>query len=285
MTAPRAKALGFKAVQPHGTYLEPKALQAQTQNVDRRIPISIEHQTTMRTLMHSDAQILLNQFTARRAHLGRVPGIDQHHRAPSLFRFVARVLDHLCPGDIRDAFAHSTAAADLLRLKFLKRDHLVAIDQATAALVGKILAAKSDALVDATERLLAMPILVPLLRAFGGVFELLRSFELGLVAPEKARVFDLLTLTCRQERGEPHIHADKLRSWWQTFGRDFNREGHVPLVRARAFQANRLDFALDRPVPNDLDAPDLGDDQIVASDLDPVAVLRVGDRAVAVDRL
>jgi len=99
-------------------------LEAQAQNVDRCIPISIEHETTMRTRMHSDAQILLNQFTARRAHLGCVVGVDQYHRAPSFFRFVACILDQLCPGDIRNAFAHPAAVAYLLRLKFLKRDHL-----------------------------------------------------------------------------------------------------------------------------------------------------------------
>jgi hypothetical protein len=38
-------------------------------------------------------------------------------------------------------------------------------------------------------------------------------------------------------------------------------------------------------MPHDLDAPNLGDDQVVTSDSDTVPVLRVGDGAVAVDLL
>src|SRR6266540_140216 len=136
----------------------------------------------MGTGMHPNAQILLDQLATVgvRADLGCVSGVDQYHRAPSFFRFVARILDQLCPGDIHNAFAHPTAAAHLLRLKFLERDYLIAIDQFSAALVSKILAAEPDALVNTTECLLPMPILIPLLCVFGSVLELLHSLEVGL---------------------------------------------------------------------------------------------------------
>src|SRR6266508_3628273 len=241
----------------------------------------------MGTVMHPIAQILLDQLATVGvgAHLGCVSGVDQYHRAPSLFRFVAGVLNQLCPGDIRDAFAHPTAFAHLLRLKFLKRDHLIAVDQFPAALVGKILAAKPDALVDATKRLLPMPVLVPLLRVFSCILQLLRSFEISLIASEKARVLDFFTIRSGQERLKPHIHTDYMRGRWQSSRLNLDRETDIPLVRARAFQANGLDLSLDRAMPHDLNSPDLGDDQVVPTDDYPVAILRVGDTSIAFELL
>jgi hypothetical protein len=50
---------------------------------------------------------------------------------------------------------------------------------------------------DATERLFAMPALVPLLSSLGRILQLLRLFEVGFIMPEKARVFSLLSIACR----------------------------------------------------------------------------------------
>src|SRR5262245_9263577 len=102
----------------------------------------------MGTSMYPNTQILLDQFTARRAHLGCVGGVDQYHRAPSIFRFVAGVLNQLCPSDIRNAFAHPARATHLLRLKFLKREHLERVYQTPADLMSKVLAAELNSLVN-----------------------------------------------------------------------------------------------------------------------------------------
>src|SRR5919109_1341825 len=152
----------------------------------------------MATFMHSNTQILFDQLATLgvRAHLGCVGGVDQYHRPPSLFRFAGRVLYQLCPGNIRDAFAHPSpfTCSHLLRLKFLKRDHLVGVDQVSAALVGKILAAESDSLVDTSKCLLATPVLIPLLGVFRRVLELLKALQVGFIAPEKAWVLNFLAL-------------------------------------------------------------------------------------------
>src|SRR5947207_12642963 len=90
---------------------------------------------------------------------------------------------------------------------------------------------------------------------------LLHALQVSLIAPEKARVLDLLTLRSGQKRFETHIDADNVLCGRQPLSLDFNREGDIPLVGLRAFQADGLDLPLDRTMPNDLHAPDFRDDQ------------------------
>jgi hypothetical protein len=151
--------------------------------------------------------------------------------------------------------------------------------------VSKILAAKPDPFMNTGQCLFLPGVLRPVLGLFSRILQLLRSFEIGLIASEKAWVLDFFTVRGRQERLKPHIHADYLWRRWQTFRLDLDREGDIPLIGVRTFQADGLDLAFDPSMPNDLDPPNLGDDQIVTSDLDPVAVLRVGDATVAVELL
>jgi hypothetical protein len=77
VTALPPKDGSFKAVQPHGTYLQSKVLEAQAQYVNRRILISIQDKTTIGTLMHSNTQILFDQLATVgvRAHFGCVLGL------------------------------------------------------------------------------------------------------------------------------------------------------------------------------------------------------------------
>src|SRR5262249_22063555 len=107
--------------------------------------------------------------------------------------------------------------------------------------------------------------------------------EISLILSEKARVFDFFAIRGRQKRLKSHVHANNLRRRWHPLRRDLDRKGDVPLVCARAFQADGLDLSLNWTMPNDFHAPNFRDDQVVASDRDTVPILRVGDRTIAIE--
>ena len=155
----------MRLCRPTVILLQPEVLEPQAQNVYRRVLISIKYETAMRTVMHPNTQLLLDQLTAVgvRAHLGCVAGVDQHHRSSSLFRFGARVLYQLRPSNVSNALAHPTSAAHVQRFQFFKRNYLIACYQLATLLVRKVASAVSDPLMDMGQRLLAMPVVIPLL--------------------------------------------------------------------------------------------------------------------------
>ena len=112
-------------------------------------------------------------------------GTDFEQCPASLFRFTDRHADKLAPCHIHDALTHAApfARSHLLRCKVFKHDCLIAIHQLTAALVGEVRAPVRYPFVDVGQRLLAMPVLIPLLGIFGRILELLRSFEVCFIAP------------------------------------------------------------------------------------------------------
>jgi hypothetical protein len=118
-----------------------------------------------------------DQLTTGRAQFGCVPGIDQHHRPPSLFRFGGRVLYQLPPGSIRNAFAHPTTAAYLLQLQILKGNDLEAIYQLPADLVGKVVTPEGYPLVDTSKCFRTSPMLIPLLGVFGRILSHTSNFR------------------------------------------------------------------------------------------------------------
>ncbi len=67
------------------------------QDIERRIRITIHHQPAVGTGMDALAQLLLDQFTAMGAHLGRVAGVHQDDHSASFCRFADRHTDELRP--------------------------------------------------------------------------------------------------------------------------------------------------------------------------------------------
>src|SRR6266511_917642 len=101
----------------------------------------------MRAGMGTVTQFLLDEFTAMGAHLGRVAGVDQDDRSVSFCRFADRQADELAPRHIHDALSHPTTHSHFLWCEVFKHNHLILIDQCTAALVGKVTASVCDPLV------------------------------------------------------------------------------------------------------------------------------------------
>ena len=97
MTAPKRLRLGFKGMPPHPTVSGREQLEATLENIDRRIPISVHYQPTIRAGMGAVAQCLGNQLTAARTHLGRVVRVYQHDTSASFCRFADSHFDKLRP--------------------------------------------------------------------------------------------------------------------------------------------------------------------------------------------
>jgi len=140
----------------------------------------------------------------------------------------------------------------------------------------KILTPPPYPLMNTIERLLALRVFGPVLGSHRRILQSLDARQVFLVAPHKARILDLLAVRSGQERGETHIHPDDLLDRAQPPGCDFNREGDIPFATSRLLQADRLDLAFDGPVPNNLDAPDLRDDQIGSVEPDAAMCANLG---------
>jgi hypothetical protein len=75
-------------------------------------------------------------------------GINQHNTTTSIFRFVYSVLYQSIPSRIRDAFGEVVILEHPIVIQLLKGYYAVLIDQLAGKLVGKILTAVGNALVN-----------------------------------------------------------------------------------------------------------------------------------------
>ena len=234
VTAPKRKRLGFKGMPPHPTHSGLYRLEATLKNVDRRIPIPIHHQPTMRAGMGAVAQSLLNQFATGRTHFGRIAGVHQDDRSASFCRFADGHPNKLRPRYIHNAFTHPTAFAHFLGRKLFKHDHLIAVDQLAAFLMREVAASGSDPLVDLCQNDLLFGVLNPVLRLFRGIFSALDTFEVGFITAIQARITDLLTVGERCKGGQSNIHADNRTERLPRLCFNLTRESCIPLASTSA---------------------------------------------------
>src|SRR5690625_114420 len=131
-----------------------------------------------------------------------------------------------------------------------------AIDEFTRFLVRKVSATTSDTLMDTRHDFARLS---PLGRPLFGFRELaLRSCQIFLIAPKKARVSNVLA---RRERGKtfkPHIDTYELSVVLKSLRGDFTRKAGKPFSRRGSAKSAGFDGALNRAMQRDPDMANFG---------------------------
>src|SRR5690606_13233543 len=193
----------------------------------------------MRTLMHTDAQRLLDHRSAPATVLRCSAWVNLDIPSTSFFRFVARIGGELSPRRIRNTFRQTVLFEHPYDAQVLENDHAETLDQLSAYLMGKVLPAVRYPFVDAGNHFSA-------LRPFWRSLRLLtqtplRPRKVAFVSSEKARVRHLLA---RRERGkllQADIHTYcRFRHVAGLLTRFFNGKGNKPLAGTTTPQRDGL---------------------------------------------
>ena len=135
----------------------------------------------MRTIVDSDTQILLNNFTATRAGLGGVLGIDLDYRSAGPFCLVGQEAKELCPRCVVDILVQNSEIIfnHFFRLKFFDVDVSEFIDYLSGEFMLKVSSLVTDSFVKASKFLSHVLAALPgisALRFFEFRFGLLKIF-------------------------------------------------------------------------------------------------------------
>src|SRR5207248_59807 len=112
-------------------------------------------QAAYRTVMHTNAQLFLNEPPAPRAALAGVAWIDAHCLTASIFRFAHQHKGEVIPRRISNALGKAMVFEHPLNVQSLNRKKPEAVDQLARFLVGKVATPKGDPLMHASYRLAA----------------------------------------------------------------------------------------------------------------------------------
>lgn len=238
----------------------------------------------MGTLMHTNAQRLLNHRSAPATALRCSAWINLDIRPTSISRFVARIGSELIPCCIRDAFRQTVVFEHSCDAQILKHDDAKTINQLSAFLMGKVLAPIRYSLMDTSEDLAPSCSLWRSLRLFAQAA--LRPLQVMLIAAKETRVVYYLASRKRGEFLKTDIHADsRFRHVGGLLIRFLNGKGDKPLTGTASPQGDSLNTSFDGTMKIDQHRANSGKEQSIAFEPRPVPVLRVGHTVVSTKAL
>src|SRR5262245_14016202 len=182
---------------------------------------------TIRAVMPSGTESLFLSPSTLVAGLRRVCRVNFDRSSSSLFRFDKQQDKEQRPRSILYAFGQAPLRQPFHIQRF-NRDEAAAVDDLACFLVGEITSPVGNPRVNLPHHTLALPSFDTASR---------RNTELSLrlgqgffFAPEKARIFDPLTVGEVCEALKPYINADALRRWRKDQGLTFDAETGIPAL-------------------------------------------------------
>ncbi len=137
-------------------YLGSEAVLSYSQNVDGGIGIAVYGQAAHRTQVPSIGEFLfgatlqpVRAVAAPRTILRRVRRIDGNYLTPGTFSLRREDGAELRPGSISNKLGEVVVAEHILDAQFFDSNHSKTVDDAPSVLVAEIMAAVTDALMDA----------------------------------------------------------------------------------------------------------------------------------------
>jgi len=206
----------------------------------------------------TNRKVFWNNRTAARARLRGVAWINQHNETIGVFSLIRRVLYQLMPRSISNAFVQAAKVPILhfLNIQVFKDYDLVLIHQSPAELMGEVVTAVDDALMNVLDSTFALEI-------FGRAFLANREFALGLrqvffTFTVKARIFNLLAGRECGEFRQAKVYTHRSIGGRQWLRLDLTGEAGIPIAQAITFDNERLDFTSNRAMHLDPNVADLG---------------------------
>src|SRR6266446_1364100 len=272
------------------------------QDIQSGVVIAIQGRTTVRTRMPTHAEVFLDNIATPGTCLARIMGSDFHHRATSLFRFVARDGDEGSPACIQNTLIQSAFGGGSIRkilallvffgsrgrrhvfnLQVLKHQRAILLDQFARGFVQEITASVAHLAKHPRQGFLGS---VTATGAFLAPVNRAMSFlDLRFCTTIVARVGNLGAIGKHGKGFDSQVDSHDFltgvegHGWIKLVLRD---DDGIPLV-AFSFDGTRLDLALYLPMHFDLDMTNLGETQAIPDDL--IAALGIGEGVIAITSL
>ena len=213
--------------------------------------------------------------------LSRIGGIDKYDRPASVFSFALESLLEVSPTCVQDAFGEVPLHHAIDR-QILKGDIAESGDQRASQLVQKVLSLISDVFRESSQRRDGFTAVRS--TQLSPRRATLEDTELALGSAIPSRVFDVLAVGEGEKTVQSGVDTNFFCRCRQRLRPDFAREGRVPFPGLAA-DAQRLNLALQFPVPAHSYPTNAGQAQTSAINREPVPFLLESERAKAVSSL
>ena len=228
--------------------------------------------------MEAVTQFLGLPMPTSAAILRRIGGINSHQRPTGPFCLVGQVLSESRPCRIQDAFAQTMVVNHLINRQIFYRNEPKAVDDAPTPLMGKVVAAVGNTLVDGSH-CLASP--GAFLCSFLGLGKFaLRFGKVSLIPPQETRVVNPFAVGQHRETFQSNVYPDGFGARRQRLLFNFTRKRYQPIARCGSADGAGLDGAFDGTVENHANVSDFRQTQFVSVDPKADADLRVSERVV-----
>ena len=213
------------------------------------------------------------------AILRRVGRIDFDSSSASFFRFAEQLVKKSRPGGIGNALGKTMIVRHMIDTQIFNGNHVVAIDDLSAFLMGEIVSSEGDPFVHACH---GLAVLASLRGAFGKLAMLaLYLCQRLFFFAEKARIGYLFSIAEGSKRRKSDVNTNLGGHIRQAFRFALTRETDVPLAGRGTVHGTRFDPPLHRTVIDHLDATNLGKRHTVIM-RDAKATLRKSEGVISV---
>lgn len=211
--------------------------------------------------------------------LRRIGGIDSYQLSASLFRFTRELVEECRPRHIADRFCQTMVMNHSVHIQVFYTDNAKLVGNLSAVLMGKVFAPPCNALIHSGNSLMMF---ASLWRSFGQFTVLALDFGKRLfLRLKEAGIANLLPVRKRSKGFQTNVNTHSVGVLWQTLWFYFTGETSVPFAgRAPADSAGFRD-ARQVSVKNDLDAANLGENDLFIRDLTATRDLRECNAVVA----
>ncbi len=208
------------------------------------------------TIEDPDIQGHLLPMSAGATGLTRISRVNSKVLSPSFFRFGEELAEKFRPRGIGNAFGKAMVMGHAVHVKVFYRNHPETVYDLAALLMGEVVPSERNPLMNSGNY---FAMLAPLRRPLSQLAMLALHFCQGfLFLAKEARVANLFTGGERGKGLQAYVYPYLLGVFWQAFRFALTREGHVPFSCRTTLHGTGFHLALDRPVVDHLDTPNLG---------------------------
>lgn len=238
----------------------------------------------MWTIMYTNTQVFFDKHTTTRTTLACVTRVNSQEQSTGTRRLVGRELCKLIPSNISNTLVqfvakdYSVILHHSRNVQIFKDNHAIGVDQLAGSLMRKIGTLVSNTFVDARDNLLALG---SFWRAFCFLFKPTLCFrQFFSITSEKSRVINLFPIAqgCKARQSNVNTNSSCFIRQWLYFA--LTSERGKPLSCRRTADSDCLGRATEFSVQRNLDTTEFTQAELVANQLNAVAVLWVSHRVI-----